>query len=263
MELSYVTAAAIGFLGSTHCVGMCGGIVSALNAGIGEDQRRTGLAIASYHLTYNAGRVLSYVAAGAGVGIIGAQTHRLELANALPIGGMIAALFMIALGLYVGGWWRAIAALEIAGGYVWRRIEPFGRRFLPVNSPTKAFGLGLIWGWLPCGLVYSALALALLSGSPQGGAAIMLGFGIGTLPMLLIIGKAAQHLGGLARHRRLRQAAGVMIILFGVLTGLATHNHQQASPGHAALDSGTHSYVEAAISLVLGEICWTPSHRGN
>jgi uncharacterized protein len=261
MELSYVTAALIGLLGSTHCVGMCGGIVSALNAGIGEDRRRTSLAVTSYHLTYNAGRICSYVAAGTGVGLIGAETHRLALADALPVGAMIAALFMIALGLYVGGWWRAIAALEIAGGYIWRRIEPMGRRFLPVNNSAQAFGLGLVWGWLPCGLVYSALALALLSGSPRSGAAIMLGFGIGTLPMLLIIGKAAQHLGGFMRHPRLRQAAGVIIILFGVLTGLATHNHQHTLPGHAALDRTTHSYLEAAVSLVLGEICWTPGHR--
>ncbi len=262
MELSYVTAAAIGFLGSTHCVGMCGGIVGALNAGIDED-RRTGLAFVSFHLSYNAGRIVSYVIAGVGVGLIGAQTQHLELASAIPIGGMVAAMFMIALGLYVGGWWRAIAALETAGGYVWRWLEPLGRRFLPVGNPAQAFGLGLIWGWLPCGLVYSALALALLSGSATSGAAIMLGFGVGTLPMLFVMGKAAQHLGQLARHRRLRQAAGAMIILFGILTGLATHNHQHAMPGHAALGGETHSYLEAAVSLVLGEICWTPSHASH
>ena len=74
---------------------------------------------------------------------------------------IVAGLFMVALGLYLGGWWFGLSRLEEAGGRIWRRIEPLGRRFLPVTTPYRAFALGLVWGWLPCGLVYSVLIWAM------------------------------------------------------------------------------------------------------
>ena len=139
---------------------------------------------------------------------------------------------MLLLGLYLAGWWPALAAVEKLGGRLWRHLEPLGRRLLPVRNPLQAFGLGLIWGWLPCGLVYAALAWALASGSAATGAVRMLAFGLGTLPMLLALGTAAERLGRIVRHPRLRQAAGGIILAFGLYTLLAPSPH----PDHPAGD---------------------------
>lgn len=241
MEFSLLTALTIGLLGSTHCLGMCGGIVGALDAGTGAapGARRIG-----YHLAYNAGRIASYAAAGALAGLLGALAATASFGNALPLGRMIAGGLMIALGLYLGGWWRAIVVLERAGGHVWKRIEPLSRAFFPVRTAGQALGLGLIWGWLPCGLVYSALALAMASASPLRGAQIMAAFGLGTLPALLAIGAFAGALRRAVANPLLRQAAGLAIVVFGLYLcmtaldpavhrgGAARHGQtQEAAPG--------------------------------
>ncbi len=234
METTLITALTIGLLGSTHCIGMCGGIVGALNTGLMESGQRSGVSLALHHLNYNAGRIASYAAMGAAVGIIGAQASKVDLATTVSIGKLIAGTFMIALGLYLAGWWQVLTSLEKAGAHLWRHIEPLGRRFLPVTSPTHAFGLGLVWGWLPCGLVYSALTLAMISASPLEGALTMLSFGLGTLPMLLAMGNVAGNLGSLARHPVTRRVAGAAIILFGVyscLTAFQEGGHDHAAAG--------------------------------
>lgn len=177
MHLPVLTALVIGFLGSTHCVGMCGGIVGALNAGLPERQSLSWYSQLSYHLLYNAGRILSYVIAGSLAGLAGAQPGKLPFDLVLPVGSVIAGLFMVALGIFLAGWWPAFARIERLGQFAWKYIQPLGNKFLPVKSPLHALGLGLIWGWLPCGLVYSALALALLSASPEQGALLMLEIG--------------------------------------------------------------------------------------
>lgn len=237
MELAIHTAVMIGLLGSTHCVGMCGGIVGALNVGLPHSGRPP-LSRGLHHLTYNAGRIVSYAAAGALAGLAGAlMASNISLDTAVPVGRLIAGLFMIALGLYVAGWWHAVAAMERAGAHLWKRIEPLGGRFLPATTPARTFGLGLVWGWLPCGLVYSALVLAMVSASPGKGAMIMLGFGLGTLPMLLVIGGAAEHLIKLMRHPVLRQVVGATIMLFGVYACVtAVNGHAHSTPG-----SGSHT----------------------
>jgi sulfite exporter TauE/SafE len=239
VEHTFYIALTIGLLGSTHCIGMCGGIVGALNANLPKIRWRSLLPLALHHLSYNAGRILSYAAAGAAAGLIGAQATKLDLSATISLGNLIAGLFMIALGLYLGGWWQAIGSLEKGGARVWRLIEPIGRRFFPVKTPADAFGLGLVWGWLPCGLVYSALTLSMVSASPLQGALTMLGFGIGTLPALLALGTFAGQLGSLARHRATRQVAGVGIILFGLyscLTAFQGDGHDHAAGQHQ--DSG-------------------------
>jgi len=240
MEQMIITALTIGLLGSTHCIGMCGGIVGALNTGMMEAKQRSGFGLVLHHLNYNAGRITSYAAMGAAVGIIGAQASKVDLASTVSVGNLIAGLFMIALGLYLAGWWQALASLEKAGAHIWRHIEPLGRRFLPVKSPTQAFGLGLVWGWLPCGLVYSALTLAMVSASPLEGALIMLSFGLGTLPMLMALGNVAGNLGSLVRHPLTRRVAGTAVIVFGIYScftafqeGAHDHGvHDRAETGH-------------------------------
>jgi len=244
MDATFYSAVTIGFLGSVHCIGMCGGIVSALNAGLTESHRQSRSLLLAYNVTYNAGRILSYCAAGAIAGLVGAQSTKLALDVVLPAGELIAGLVLIALGLYLAGWNRAIAWLETLGAYLWKYIQPLGKGFMPVKSPIHAFGLGIVWGWLPCGLVYSALALAMLSASPLQGAFVMLGFGLGTLPMLLFMGRAYDFLRGLVRNPAVRRLAGAVVILLGLYTmvsgapGVPGHGHQQAPAGHSHPDNG-------------------------
>jgi len=225
----------VGLLGSTHCLGMCGGIVSALTFGLKDDIRRKPWSLFPYLLTYNAGRITSYVVAGSLLGALGAQVFR--LAPSAHIGltvRLVTGGFMIALGLYLSGWWPGLQRLEKWGGVLWRRIEPLGRRLLPVNHPLKALAFGLVWGWLPCGMVYSILAWALTSGSATQGASLMLAFGLGTLPMLFAIGATAEWLKDFVRHPWVRRGAGVLIIAFGLYT-LA------APGGHASMSAAEHA----------------------
>ncbi len=199
----------VGLLGGTHCVGMCGGIVGALS--MGAEGRW------SLHLAYNVGRILSYGAAGAiagalgaaGMGLAGQEPARLVLY-------FLANLMLVALGLYLLGLTRALAFTERAGQSLWRRIQPLTRRFLPARSAAQAFPLGLLWGWLPCGLVYSALATALTAGSAGRGGLMMLAFGLGTLPNLLLAGMVLARLNEFVRRPVVRMASGLLVLGFGV-----------------------------------------------
>ncbi len=215
-DVSLLAAFLVGLLGGVHCVGMCGGIVGALSLGLPEAQR-SGSQRWIYLLAYNLARLSSYTLAGGllgGVGWLAANWSGLhQLQQALQL---LAALFMVALGLYLGGWWLGLARVERAGGIVWNRLEPLGRRFLPVRTPLQAFLLGLIWGWLPCGLVYSVLVWSISTGDPFYGAALLFSFGLGTLPNLLLMGAAAAGLSARVRDPRTRRLAGFLVILFGL-----------------------------------------------
>jgi sulfite exporter TauE/SafE len=128
----------------------------------------------------------------------------------------IAGVFMVLLGLYLAGWWHVLAGLERMGAALWRHIEPIGRRLLPVQSPSQAVGLGFVWAWIPCGLVYSVLIWSVSAGSAGRGALLMLAFGLGTLPNLVTMGMlagAAARLSGLAW---VRQGAGALVLAFGI-----------------------------------------------
>ncbi len=217
MDFTFLTAFTIGLLGLTHCLGMCGGIVGALDAGIGPAAKAPRSRMA-FHLAYNTGRIASYCIAGTLAGFLGSLAATASYGNAVPVGRLIAGVMMIALGLYLAGWWQIITIVETFGQRLWRRIEPIGRQFFPVETPVQALGLGLVWGWLPCGLVYSALVLAMASASPAQGAWIMFGFGLGTLPALLSFGVFATALTKWVRQPLIRQLAGLIIILFGIYT---------------------------------------------
>ncbi|WP_457670886.1 sulfite exporter TauE/SafE family protein [Thiolapillus sp.] len=217
IELNLAGAFLVGLLGGVHCLGMCGGIVGALTLGQPQQDAATS-AFWKLQLGYNAGRVLSYVLAGSiagGLGLLLAQAGPLHYTQ--QILSVVAGLFMILMGLYLGGWWMGLARVEKAGGVVWRRIEPLGRKLLPVRSPGQAFLLGMVWGWLPCGLVYSVLIWALSAGGMAEGALLMAAFGLGTLPNLLLMGAAAGWMGSLLRKPLARKIAGGLVILFGVM----------------------------------------------
>ena len=206
-----LAAAAVGILGGVHCLGMCGGIVGAISVGH-AGRRGPGFDLL---LAYNLGRMASYIIAGALAGWLGAT-----LLGGLPAGQAvlqgIAALFLFLLGMYIGGWWPVLARLERAGGVLWRRIEPFGRRFLPVRHAGQALVVGGLWGWLPCGLVYSVLAWSLSAGGAAEGAMLMAAFALGTLPNLLLMGVFAARLAGFIRQPWVRQAAGAVIAVYGI-----------------------------------------------
>ena len=216
-SLGFLAAFLIGLTGGVHCVGMCGGIVGALTLGLPLVRERPLLARLPFLLAYNTGRIASYVAAGALAGGVGAWAANLVSVHRAQLGlQVVAGLFMILLGLYLAGWWPVLGHLERAGGVLWRRIEPLGRRLLPVRTLPQALGIGLVWGWLPCGLVYSALVWAIGAGGAGKGALLLLGFGLGTLPALLAMGTAAAVLAGWVRRSIVRQTAGALVVLFGI-----------------------------------------------
>ena len=208
-DSGYLALFLVGLLGGTHCVGMCGGIVGALS--LGAPARW------SMHLAYNAGRILSYGVAGALAGALGAAS--LALDGPAPVRltlYLLANLMLVALGLYLLGVTRALAFTERAGQHLWRHIQPLTRRFVPAKTVAQAFPLGVLWGWLPCGLVYSALATALTAGSAERGALLMLSFGLGTLPNLLLAGILLARLNEFVRRPAVRIVSGLLVLGFGL-----------------------------------------------
>lgn len=230
VEISYITAFFAGLLGGVHCLGMCGGIVGALTFGIRQDaipvngpasvtSHAPSKNLLPYILAYNGGRLFSYTVAGILVGGISMLASNLPVLNNIQYSLQIfASLFMIALGLYIGGWWFGLRKIEKAGGILWKRIEPVSRQFIPVKSPFQAFILGLLWGWLPCGLVYTILIWCISTGSAIEGGLLMLSFGLGTLPLLLAMGVFATSLSNFIRKNWVRAMAGGIIIAFGVFS---------------------------------------------
>jgi len=212
-EVSLISALLVGLLGGTHCVGMCGGIVGALSL-----QMPANVPQWRFHLAYNLGRLASYGAAGLLVGAAGASS--LMLSGMLPVKlvlYLLANLLLIALGLYLAGLSHAVVQIERLGGVIWQHLQPYSKKLLPVKTVPQAFGLGALWGWVPCGLVYSVLVAAMASGSAASGALIMLAFGLGTLPNLLAMGYFARQLKGFMQHRGVRLSAGLLVAGFGVL----------------------------------------------
>ena len=214
-ESGFFAVFLVGLLGGVHCAGMCGGIVSALSFQTpGPSASGPAWLI---HLTYNLGRISSYAIAGSVMGALGSLG--LLLNNALPVQMTLyvaANLMMIALGLYLTGMTGALAFTERAGQWLWHRVQPMTRRFLPVRGPAQAFPLGMLWGWLPCGLVYSVLAMALLTGSATRGAATLLAFGLGTLPNLMLAGLLLARFRNVVQGRALRLCSGLLVLGFGV-----------------------------------------------
>lgn len=227
-HFTLISAFLAGLLGSVHCIGMCGGIVGVLVMGLPEPTRRSLPLLLPYIAIYNIGRIASYIVAGLLVGFLGAQfTKLLPMDNPHVVAMWVSGLFMIALGLYLGAWWQALVILEKTGAHLWHKIEPFGRRFLPVTHLYQALGLGIVWGWLPCGLVYSVLAFALASGSAVRGSLLMLAFGIGTLPMLLLMGSTARWFTRFAGQLVVRRIAGATVIVFGLFILFGPHHSMQ------------------------------------
>ena len=162
-ELTLLSAVAIGWLGGVHCLGMCGGIVSALALSAPDTQRTPVL------MAYNLGRCLTYIMLGMLAGALGGWgTQLLGVGPTLLYA--IANLLLIGMGLYLLGLPWLVRPLEQGGQHLWRHIEPVSRRLFPVYTVPRALAVGLLWGFLPCGLVYSALATAFALGAADQGA---------------------------------------------------------------------------------------------
>ncbi len=208
-ELSLLSAVLIGWLGGVHCLGMCGGIVSALTLSAPQAGRSKVL------LGYNVGRSLTYGGLGLAAGALG-QFGTQALGVAPNFLFALANILLIGMGLYLLGIPWLIRPLEQAGQNLWRRVEPFSRRLFPINTLPRAVGVGLLWGLLPCGLVYSALATAFALGSAVQGGLWMAAFALGTLPNLLTAGWVGASTLQRLRQSSLRWLGGLLVAGWGV-----------------------------------------------
>jgi sulfite exporter TauE/SafE len=206
-----------GFASGVHCAGMCGGIAAGFSVLQKEKHWRRQLA-------FNLGRITSYAAGGAAAGALGSAGA--YVAAVLPVQValyLLSSSVVVVAGIHLAGLPLPLSTLEKIGLPLWRRVQPTAARLLPARTLPQAYAAGLAWGWLPCGLVYGALAAAVFAGGPAQGAVAMAAFGAGTLPWLLIAGVAAARLRQWARLRGLRRAAGALLI------GLGTWGVAQAS----------------------------------
>lgn len=251
MESSLASLAAQAFaafslalVGGLHCAGMCGGISGALQLNRPREVSPARLA-AGYH----AGRLASYSLGGALAGTLGAALYA---ADVMPVQAallLVGSLMLLAIGATMFGRNAWLKRIEPAGAWIWRRIAPLARRVYPPRTAGQALAAGLAWGWIPCGMVYAALPLALVAGGPLHGALVMLAFGLGTLPNMLAVDVAVQGIrragqSGIVRAQQwVRPLAGAVIVLFG-LSGLA----------HAARVAGVAGAEHPAIAA-FAAIC--------
>jgi sulfite exporter TauE/SafE len=227
----FAAAFLMGLLGSTHCAFMCGGVVAMGCSAVPPLRRPSPRAQLRYHLGYNLGRITSYATAGAIAGAMGMALASIGAVERAQLAlRCVAGAIMLAVGLYIAGVGPALRWVERAGAPLWRLVSPLARRLVPVRSVGGALALGLVWGWLPCGLVYGALAAAVATGSAVDGALTMLAFGLGTLPMLLMMSTAGALAARAAAVRQVRVFAGLVVVSLGVV--------QVVHFGYALVDTG-------------------------
>lgn len=225
---SYLVALIMGLFSALHCLGMCGSIIGTLTLSLRREIREHKSQLLPFVFSYNLGRIFSYTLAGYLAGLL----HNVLM---LPLGEgqghrilqIISALIMTGAGLHIAGWFPRFAYIEKGGAIIWSKLEPYGRRLIPVQTLPQAFGFGMIWGWLPCGLVYAAVTLATTAGNEWRGALTMLAFGVGTLPAVISVGVMTSLLVRLSSMKKFRQIAGIILILMALLAAFPWLN-----PGH-------------------------------
>jgi len=264
-DLTLISAFALGLAGSGHCLGMCGGIAAALNLG---GQRSLPVT-----LSYHSGRILSYTLLGGLLGLIAGSIDLVAWTIALRY---LAGILLIAMGLSVANWWQGMQWLERAGSTLWRPVQRYSSRLLPIRNPAQGLALGLCWGLMPCGLIYSALAWSATSQDALTAARLMFFFGLGTLPAMLAVSLGADRLQGFLRRRGLKLFIAIMLIVSGVWTLylVAAHgdhlrhrapgaepmmDHSQmdhSGMGHGAMDHSNmnHQKTNAATAQETGAI---------
>lgn len=209
--LTYLTAFLLGFLGSVHCMGMCGGIVGALSLNTQKSNQW------SIQLSYHLGRISTYGLLGLLAGVAGLWLSSSHDQAGIVLRSLSGAL-LILMGIYILGATQSLSWLEKLGGKLWKRIQPLGKGLFPVQNARQGALLGLIWGFLPCGLIYSTLSWALVSASPIKSATLMIAFGLGNLPALLSFAAFTQQLNQFKQVPIVKFSLGVLILIFGVWT---------------------------------------------
>lgn len=211
-EITLLTLFILGFFGGTHCVGMCGGLSSAFALQLPAHIKRSWLII-----LMNLGRISSYMVIGALMGALSQMGSVLQRTHTLQQILLITAnILLLLMGLYLAGLFSAISKIDLIGKPIWRQLNPILNRLLPIQSIKACFFVGILWGWLPCGLVYNAALYALGSGSAQQGAWYLLAFGLGTLPNLLAMGLFATQLQMLLHNKNIRLSAGLLVSSWAV-----------------------------------------------
>lgn len=232
---SYLVAFTMGLFSSMHCIGMCGSIIGTLTLSLSPEIRNNKMRLLPFVFNYNLGRVVSYTIAGSLAGIIG-------VLMIMPFGELhghrilqlFSALVMACAGLYIAGWFPRFAYMEKIGRHLWKAIEPYGRKLIPVKTHTQAYLFGMVWGWLPCGLVYTALAVAATSGDIAKSALTMLFFGLGTLPAVMGVGIMTSVLTRLSRTQRFKQIVGLFMIALALLAAVPELNPMAIITTHNA-----------------------------
>lgn len=223
-------AAAAGLFGGVHCAAMCGGIVSLTS----KPRHATSGQRLAHALAYNAGRVMSYVVAGALAGALGSTGAVLRGGAPMQqLAMFLMGVSLLIVALNLAGVRPVMRGIEAAGSVLWRRVQPLSRHWLPARSPAQSLALGAVWGWLPCGLVYATLLLAMSSGSAIEGALILAAFGAGTLPNLLLLHVVVRQLHTRLQIAWARYAASALIAaagLYGMLHALQPAALDPASP---------------------------------
>ncbi|WP_213607933.1 sulfite exporter TauE/SafE family protein [Pseudoalteromonas sp.] len=210
IEPLFISSFLMGLIGSGHCIAMCGGIASSLQ--LASNKRQTWL----YSFAYNSGRAISYMLAGALVAGISGQFASQNTTFSVFL-SFLAGIFMLLVGVYIMRLAASLQWLEKLGkNLIWQHLIKLNRYLMPIDSPFKALGYGALWGWLPCGLVYSALTWAMTSGSAIDGAFVMLAFALGTFPAMISLGIVAQKLNTLFNHPWTRIILGSMLIWYGI-----------------------------------------------
>lgn len=212
MNPDWLAAFLIGLLGSGHCMGMCGGIASLMNLGQANNKKAWFIPV-----FYNLGRLLTYMLAGAVIGgsVASVATYS-GFNSSLSWLRLISAIFMLLLALYIGQWWQGLLAIEKAGQHIWRYVSPFGQKLLPLKHPLYAIPFGFIWGWLPCGLVYSMLTWSAAAGTSLDGAFVMLAFGFGTLPAMLLVGVGTSQFKSLVKRPIFKQIGAILLMIYAL-----------------------------------------------
>jgi hypothetical protein len=222
LQISLAAAFLAGLSGGVHCAAMCGPLIGIA---CGSCNRARSGQWLRHALAYNAGRIATYLIAGMVTGAIGAAGLSLRGAPVTQQSVLVVmSCSLILLAAYIAGFAPFVHGVERAGAAIWRQVGPSAGRFLPVNTPGRAFGLGLVFGWLPCGMVYMVLIAALATADPLQGAMVMAAFGLGTLPNMLAISAWFKYVVTAAKGRWLRALIAVVIAAAGVVGILkATH----------------------------------------
>ncbi|PKF50443.1 sulfite exporter TauE/SafE family protein [Enterovibrio nigricans] len=216
----FIAAFTIGLLGAGHCLGMCGGVAAAVSFGTPQNTSKL-----PYLLYYNFGRLFSYGIIGAiAGGLVSGIVDVTSFSQGLLWLRFVAAIMLILLALYIGRFWNGLSYVEKLGQHIWKHISPLASKLLPLRYAISALPFGMVWGWLPCGLVYSALSWAAVAGNATHGLLIMIAFGLGTLPAMLLVGSAAESMKGLLNNLIFRRFSSLILLMYGIITAYKVYN---------------------------------------